>query len=272
MLTRLSALPLRQGLPALILWALAAGTSTEVAADEPPRLRNELGMEFVRIPAGRFMMGSAAGAPGHEPDERRHQVTISRDFYLQTTPVTRSQWLHLVEGHPSAFPRCGDDCPVDSLKPRWVDYFITTLSERDPGYSYRLPTEAEWEYAARAGTATAFYTGDCLQPGQANVTGTKNLPGCEDFGVSAGPMPVASFPPNPWGLYDMAGNVWELCQDWYGGYSPEAVTDPQGPDSGSHRVIRGGSWRFYPTHARSANRFRNIRDIAGFRLVLVRED
>lgn len=272
MSTRLSAHPLRQGLPALILWVVAAGTPMKLVADEPQRLYNDLGMEFVRIPAGSFMMGSPASAAGHEPDERRHEVTISRGFYLQTTPVTRSQWLQLVQGHPSAFPRCGDDCPVDSLRPEWVDYFITKLNELDPTRSYRLPTEAEWEYAARAGTTTAFYTGDCLQPAQANITGTESLPGCDEFGAASGPMPVASFPPNPWGLYDMAGNVWELCQDWYGEYPPGAATDPQGPDNGAHRVIRGGSWRFYPTHARSANRFRNIRDIAGFRLVLVRDD
>lgn len=250
--------------------ATLADTSSQ-PRQELDIVENSLGMEFVRIQAGKFTMGSDPKSHGHEADETLREITITKDFYLQTTPVTQGQWLALIDGSPSAFPECGDNCPVDGLKPEWVEHYIGQLNALEPGAAYRLPTEAEWEYAARAGTATLFHTGDCLQPGQANVSeGRQPMPDCEPHGNSAGPSPVKQFEANPWGLYDMAGNVWELCQDWYGDYDLTDLVDPQGPPSGEYRVLRGGSWRFYPTHARSANRFRNTREIAGFRLVLVK--
>ncbi len=238
---------------------------------ELEQVTNDLGMTFNRVPAGTFMMGSAEDAPGHESDERRHKVTISEPFWLQTTPVTRGQWLELVEGLPSAFPDCGDDCPVDGLQPDWVDWYIKALSEEDPDWDYRLPTEAEWEYAARAGTEGPYYTGDCLDDSQANVSGKSVLPGCEPFAASSGPEPVARHKPNPWGFHDMLGNVWELCADWFGPYEEGPVTDPSGPEEGKYKVLRGGSWHFRAVHARAANRFQARNPIAGFRLVAVPE-
>lgn len=253
---------------ALAVSLLSAG---DACSAEPEQVSNFFGMTFNRVPAGTFLMGSAVDAPGHEADERRHEVTLSRPFYLQTTPVTRGQWLALVDGVPSAFPECGEQCPVDGLRPDWVQWYVTALSEKDPHWDYRLPTEAEWEYAARAGTTTPYYTGDCLGGGQANVSGKQVLPGCEPFSPSAGPQPVAQHEPNPWGFYDMLGNTWELTADWYGPYPEGPLVDPEGPESGEHRVIRGGSWHFQAIHARAANRFRTISDIAGFRLVAVPE-
>lgn len=238
---------------------------------EPEQVTNTLGMTFIKVPAGTFTMGSSPDAPGHEPDEVLREVTLSSAFYLQTTPVTRGQWLKLVDGVPSAFPECGDNCPVDGLQPDWVAWYIEALSEHDPQWDYRLPTEAEWEYAARAGTDGPYYTGDCLNGEQANVSGKDVLPGCEPFGNSGGPAPVGQYGPNAWGFYDMAGNTWELCADWYGPYSQGPVTDPTGPDEGKYRVIRGGSWHFQAVHARPANRFRTISAIAGFRLVAIPE-
>lgn len=250
---------------AALLW------SGQGACSELEQVTNYLGMTFNKVPAGTFMMGSAPDAPGHEPDEIRRQVTLTESFYLQTTPVTRGQWLALVDGVPSAFPECGDECPVDGLRPEWVDWYINALSEQDPEWDYRLPTEAEWEYAARAGTEGPYYTGNCLTHQQANVSGKSVLPGCESFPGSDGPGPVAQYAPNPWGFHDMLGNAWELCADWYGPYEKGPVTDPRGPEEGRHRVIRGGSWHFQAIHARAANRFRAISDIAGFRLVAVPE-
>ena len=245
--------------------------SGQAFSEQPEQFTNSLGMTFNRVPAGTFMMGSPADAPGHEPDEQRHQVTLSEPFYLQTTPVTRGQWLELVDGVPSAFPECGNQCPVDGLRADWIVWFVKELSEKDPQWDYRLPTEAEWEYAARAGTDGPYYTGDCLGGDQANLSGKKVLPGCEAFSTSAGPEPVAQYPANPWGFYDMLGNAWEMTADWYGPYPEGPVTDPKGPEQGEHRVIRGGSWHFQAVHARAANRFRAISDIAGFRLVAVPE-
>ncbi|MFC4260774.1 formylglycine-generating enzyme family protein [Marinobacter lacisalsi] len=255
--------------PVLLATLLSSGPAL---CSGPEQVTNALGMTFNKVPAGTFMMGSAPGTPGHEADEVRRQVTISEPFYLQTTAVTRGQWLELVDGVPSAFPECGDQCPVDGLRPDWVDWYVNALSEEDPNWDYRLPTEAEWEYAARAGTEGVYYTGDCLSGQQANVSGSKVLPGCESFPNSAGPQPVGQYSPNPWGFYDMLGNTWELTADWYGPCREAPVTDPTGPDEGRHRVIRGGSWHFQSVHARAANRFRTISDIAGFRLVAVPEN
>lgn len=241
------------------------------AAAELRSFTNDLGMSFNQVPAGRFVMGSARDAPGHEPDEQSHEVVISRPFWLQVTPVTRGQWLELVDGVPSAFPDCGSDCPVDGLRSEWIQWYVDELSERDPDWDYRLPTEAEWEYAARAGTTGPYYAGDCLDSEAANVSGVSVLPGCEPFGRSSGPQPVGRYPPNPWGFYDMLGNVWEMCADWYGPYQSGRQVDPTGPEQGKYKVLRGGSWHFHAVHARVANRFMARQDVAGFRLVAVPE-
>ncbi|GAB1258834.1 formylglycine-generating enzyme family protein [Aurantivibrio plasticivorans] len=237
-------------------------------ASKSTSVRNYLDMEFVEIPAGSFLMGSLPNQAGHEPDEVQHLVTITKPFFLQTTEVTRRQWLALIDGSPSSFPECGLDCPVDRLRYEWIQFYIAKLNEQDPTYRYRLPTEAEWEYAARAGSTSNFYTGACITDSDANLSGQQSLADCKSFPTSLGPTPVKSLPPNKWGLYDLYGNSWEMVEDWYGEYRSEPTMDPQGPAEGEFKVLRGGSWRFYPTHARSANRFKSIRDIAGFRLVL----
>ncbi len=238
--------------------------------------RNSLGMEFVLIQAGTFMMGSPPTEPFRDKEEIQHSVKISHPFYMQTTEVTLAQWRALM-GRKLIDPRKGPvNLPVTKVS--WYDTrnFIKALNEKHEG-TYRLPTEAEWEYAARAGTTTAYSWGDeidCTRAMYAN--NSLKSPQCIDE-VKAkglepdGPAPVKSYLPNPWGLFDMHGNVWEWCQDRFGPYSRMFQVDPKGPSSGEMRVRRGGSWYRYGYSCRSANRaFANPASrfqTTGFRLV-----
>jgi formylglycine-generating enzyme required for sulfatase activity len=229
---------------------------------------NSFGMKFVPIPAGTFMMGSPKDEPGRFNDETQHEVTISKRFYMQTTEVTQGQWKAVMGNNPSYFKDCGDDCPVERVSWNDIQEFIKKLNQRGEG-TYRLPTEAEWEYAARAGTTSAYSWGNSADCSKANYGNFILTQECERNPGKT--MPVGSFAPNTWGLYDMHGNVWEWCQDWYGSYPSGAVTDPTGPDSGSYRVLRGGSWYYDARHCRTADRGDNSpgdrSSSSGFRLV-----
>jgi formylglycine-generating enzyme required for sulfatase activity len=223
----------------------------DLTAEPPKTFTNSIGMSFVLIPAGSFKMGSPDGEDGQYKDERQHLVTISKPFYLQTTEVTQKQWTQVMGSNPSSFKDCGDNCPVESVS--WDDSqeFIRELNQKAGWKKYRLPTEAEWEYACRAGSEGRF----CFGNQKAEL---------EKYGwYATGPFvmkthPVGEKKPNAWGLYDMHGNVKEWCQDWYGEYSTGHVTDPTGPKAEkervSHRVSRGGSWNLDSRHLRSANR------------------
>jgi formylglycine-generating enzyme required for sulfatase activity len=257
----------------VLLCSLTAGTSSFADDNKLDRnldkVANDLGMSFVRVSAGSYWRGSDEEFPYHDSDEGLQQVVISKSFYLQATEVTQGQWVSLMQGNPSAYKGCGVDCPVERVEFEWIAFFIEKLNRLEPGISYRLPTEAEWEYAARAGSNQYFSVGSCLRDSDANVSGSKNMNGCPPFTDSRGPKPVASYAPNRWGLYDMHGNVWEICSDWYAAY-PDGdgpLVDPAGPISGQYKVLRGGSWQFYPEFARSANRLKGFKSIAGFRLV-----
>ena len=217
---------------------------------------NSIGMSFVLIPAGNFTMGSPTGERGRETTERKHSVTISKAFYLQTTEVTQRQWAQVMGSNPSHFKDCGDDCPVEQVSWDDAQEFIRKLNQKESGKGYRLPTEAEWEYACRAGTSTPFYMGRCVSTNQVNYNGDYPPGGCPKGENRKRTLSVASFPANPWGLYDMHGNVWEWCQDWYGDYPTAQVTDPTGPPTGDTRVLRGGSWYGGARSLRSAGRFR----------------
>ena len=220
-----------------------------VVAGHPGRkFTNNLGMEFVYIKPGTFMMGSPSGESGRDSDERQHRVTLTRGFYMQTTEVTQGQWKRVMESNPSRFKNCGTDCPVEKVSWNDVQKFIGKLNQMEGGNKYRLPTEAEWEYAARAGSTTRFFFGnDDGQLGQyawySNNSGGKT-------------HSVAQKKPNAWGLYDVHGNVWEWCQDWFGDYLSGSVTDPTGLSSGSYRGNRGGCWNNSARGCRSANRLR----------------
>jgi len=231
-----------------------AGISAVEAAETPKPITNSLGMTFVPIPSGTFMMGSPANESLRGYDETQHQVTLTKPFYLQTTEVTQGQWKAVMGSNPSGFSNCGDDCPVEQVS--WLDCqsFIAKLNQTEGTTKYRLPTEAEWEYACRAGTTTPFNTGNCLSTAQANYDGDYPYTGCPSGTNRKVPVPVKSFLPNAWGLYDMHGNVWEFCQDWYGDYPKSSVTDPAGPSGGEQLVVRGGSWVNKARSSRSAAR------------------
>jgi formylglycine-generating enzyme required for sulfatase activity len=186
---------------------------------------NSLGMEFVLVPAGTYSIGAHGAHQGR-------QVTISQPFYLGKYPVTQAQWLAIMGTNPSRFP--GEDHPVESVSWDDVQCFIRTLNAREGGSKYRLPTEAEWEYAARAGATTAYCCGNDARHLDAYAWYAANARGTTH--------PVGQRQPNAWGLQDMHGNVWEWVQDWYGTYPAAPVRDPQGPATGSHRVRRGGGW------------------------------
>lgn len=231
------------------------------------------GMTFVRINPGTFMMGSQSDEADRRSNETLHQVTLSQAYYIQTTEVTQGQWKAVMGDNPSYYNGCGLDCPVEQVSWDNVQEFIAKLNQRREGAGmYKLPTEAQWEYAARAGKTTPFAFGECLSTDQANFDGDYPYEVCPAGETRATPVPVASFAPNAWGLYDMHGNVWEWCQDWYGEYPSATVTDPVGPSSGSYRVSRGGSWSRYARYCRSA--IRNITashcrcSDMGFRLIL----
>jgi formylglycine-generating enzyme required for sulfatase activity len=238
----------------LLTWFQAAG---DARAHEPV-FRNDRGMEFVLIPAGRFVMGSPASEPRRNLDEVQHQVTFTKPFYMQNTEVTVAQWQAVMGGKLFGRSR-GSDSPV--VRVSWFDtqQFIAKLNALGEG-TYRLPTEAEWEYACRAGATAAFAWGDQITCAQAMFCNNSEKSGeCISFVKQKGlpmdgPAPVKSYAPNAWGLYDMHGNVWEWCEDWYGPYPQSAVTNPKGPESGSAKVRRGGSFFREAQFCRSANR------------------
>jgi formylglycine-generating enzyme required for sulfatase activity len=245
---------------------------------------------LVFIQPGTFTMGSPADEALRFSDETQHLVTISHGFWMGKYLVTQGDYLALVGGNPSYFtPSNGysQDLtrPVEQVN--WSDATnycrLLTAHELAAGRIpsncvYRLPTESEWEYACRAGTTTAFYLGSGLSSGQANFWGRY------EYDASAGQIsnpggiylqtttPVGSYASNGWGLYDMIGNVWEWCQDWYATYPSGPVTDPQGPASGSNRVARGGDWGGFARFCRSAQRSGDIPSPSsrrtGFRIVL----
>lgn len=225
--------------------------------DSGPAFTNTLGMTFVRVPPGSFVMGSPETEPGRDSDETQHRVTLTRAFYLQTTEVTQGQWRAVMGNSPSRFSVCGDGCPVERVSWKDCQEFALRLNGKEGTTRYRLPTEAEWEYACRSGTTGPYY--DEL-----------DRSGWHEGNSGGGTKPVALKAPSAWGLYDMHGNVWEWCLDWYGNYPAGSVTDPEGPSTGSSHVCRGSSWSDRPRFCRSANRGRNgpshRGDGLGFRL------
>jgi formylglycine-generating enzyme required for sulfatase activity len=212
---------------------------------------NSLGMKFAWCPPGTFLMGSPPDEEERGDDEIQHQVSLSKGFYLGVYPVTQAQWRMVTGSDPSHFK--GDERPVEMVS--WSDcqQFCAELGKRDGG-RYRLPTEAEWEYACRAGTTSAFYFGGTISTDQANYDGSRVYGRGKKGVYRQETTPVGKFPASAWGLFDMHGNVFEWCADWYAPYLPGAVTDPLGSNSGHARVLRGGSWRGRPDWCRAARR------------------
>jgi uncharacterized protein (TIGR02996 family) len=250
-----------------------------------PTITNSIAMKFALIPAGTFLMGSPKSEEDRDEDEGpQHEVEITRPFYLAIHPVTQEQYKNLMGENPSYFTRKRGGAPSHPVEQvSWMEAagFCRKLSERweekSSGRLYRLPTEAEWEYACRGGASSSkpFSFGGSLSSTQANFHG--DYP-CGD--AVPGPYlgcttPVGSYKPNPFGLYDMHGNVWEWCRDWYGEnyYSQSPRQDPQGQPNGRARVVRGGSLYSWGEECRSA--LRNRREPSfrenntGFRIVCI---
>ena len=229
------------------------------------QLSQEVNLEMVLIPAGSFSMGSPLNEEGRIDDETQHEVTLTHSYYIGKYPITQKQWIAIMGDDPentlvqktehfrysqgvnliSNQSGANDaiNLPVNFIS--WDDSqeFIKKLNEKTNG-GYRLPTEAEWEFACRAGTATAYSFGDTITPKDANYRDSK----------IGEPVAVGSYKPNAFGIYDMHGNVWEWCEDWKANYPASAVIDPKGPVTGESRVLRGGSFYGNGLLARSARR------------------
>ena len=224
-------------------------------------------MKFVLIPPGTFTMGGLFNQQELTP----HKVILTKSFHIQETEISQGQWKRIMDKNPSFFKECGEDCPVEQVSWDEVQQFIKRLNKIEGTKKYRLPTEAEWEYACRAGTQTPFSFGKCLTSQEGNYNGEHPLLQCSKGIFRKRPVSVKSLQPNPWGIIGMHGNVWEWCHDWLGDYPGVSSTDPTGPPSGVFHVIRGGGWNSHAGACRSGNRsgnkpgehFANL----GFRLV-----
>jgi len=233
------------------------------------------GMPLVELPPGRFTMGSASKESGRNDDEVLHDVEITRPFLIGQNEVTQLEWRTVMGSAPSHFNTCGPRCPVENITFAEVQQFLqklnahpTTSTAAMPALNYRLPTEAEWEYACRARTTGPFSTGENLTTAQANYNGRQPYESFAAGDFRQKTTAAGTFPLNPWGLADMHGNVWEWTSDWYGPYGEGASAniDPHGPASGEKRVIRGGSWFFDANSARCALRYTHAPQDKGFSL------
>jgi formylglycine-generating enzyme required for sulfatase activity len=228
---------------------------------------------FVLVPAGEYVMGSPDSEAGHRPDETRHRVRVSRPFYISIHEITRRQWTRVMPVEPMGISAGGQDSPVVNVSWFEVRDFVDRMN-RLGREKFRLPTEAEWEYACRSGSDTPYSTGETLSTDQANYDGRFPLPGQPTGPTRGGLTSVGSFAPNAWGLFDMHGNAWEWTSDAYCPYGGDA-TDPHATCDGPLKVIRGGSWRFNAESARCALRYthnpQDRGDSLGFRLVRVVE-
>jgi len=230
-------------------------TINQVSAIEP---------EMVFVKGGSFTMGATSeqGSEAESDEKPAHRVKLS-DFYIGKYEVTQEQWEAVMGDNPSNFK--GDpNCPVEQVSWNDVQKYITKLNQLT-GKSYRLPTEAEWEYAARGGTNSKSY--------KYSGSNTLNIVAWYYDNSNSKTHPVGTKNPNELGIYDMSGNVWEWCNDWYGLYPSSSQTNPQGPSSSSNRVFRGGSWSYSARRCRVSDRYGALPgdryDILGFRLVLV---
>jgi formylglycine-generating enzyme required for sulfatase activity len=230
--------------------AAAADTRPVVSAFGVPEF------DMVTIRPGSFLMGSDEG----DADERPvHRVTITTGFEIGKYEVTQAQWQAIMGANPSEFKNCPGACPVERVSWLAAQDFVARLNRLRSQYTYRLPTEAEWEHAARAGRSTPFGIGDgkSLSAEEANFDGRYpfgNASKAKNRGVT---LAVGSFAPNAWGVQDMHGNVWEWTADVYGPYAAGGASDPTGPARGEFHVRRGGGWTSRGEHLRSAYRSMN---------------
>jgi formylglycine-generating enzyme required for sulfatase activity len=230
----------------------------------------ELNLDMLWCKPGTFMMGSPKDEKDRQDRATQHEVTLTQGFWLGKHEVTQAQWEKVMSANLSRFR--GATLPVEHVNWGAAMKFCQKLTQMEKtagrlpeGWIYTLPTEAQWEYACRAGTTTAYFFGDSITPKQANYS----------EGNIGKTTPVGTYPANAWGFHDMHGNVWEWCLDWYGDYPSGSASDPVGPSDGSLRVSRGGSWVDFGGLMRSAARYRFAPDFRfntlGFRLSLQTE-
>ena len=214
--------------------------SMQKEVEEKEDLGKGIKLEMVFIPAGKFMMGSPASETGRRSNETQHEVTITKPYYMGKYEVTQEQWEAVMGSNPTRSFNKGANFPVGFVSWEDCQEFIKKLNAKTNG-GYRLPTEAEWEYACRAGTTTKYSFGEGITKKDANI----------DNSIT---KKVGNYMPNVFGLYDMHGNLWEWCEDRFGTYPAGLVTDPKGPINGDRRVLRGGSFGGLISDARSSNR------------------
>ena len=241
--------------------SVASGTSSSGNTITIP-VKNGISIDMVRVEAGTFTMGATAEMKNPWDDEKpTHRVTLTNDYYIGKYEVTQTLWQAVMGNNPSEFK--GDNLPVEKVSWKDCQDFISKLN-RITGKTFRLPTEAEWEYAARGGNKSRGY----------QYSGSNNLSDVAWYMDNSGDKThaVGTKQPNELGIYDMSGNVWEWCQDWYGKYSSSSQVNPTGANSGSYRVKRGGSWEIIDWGCRSSYRYSSVPDFCGsnlgFRLFL----
>jgi formylglycine-generating enzyme required for sulfatase activity len=222
-----------------------------LVAPLPARTDPLTGMPFVLVPAGTFQMGTPQAEKDREAQEVLHMVTIARGFYLAAREMTQAEWTRVMGVNPSAFAGCAR-CPVENVTYHDVERMLIRLNARSSWPGFRLPTEAEWEYACRAGGRAAYGARDTIDRRRANYDGKRT-------------MPVGSFPANAWGLFDMSGNVWEWTSDDYAPYPGGTAPDRAGYTA-DREVIRGGSWRFGADSARCGLRYTHRPQDRGYSL------
>ena len=220
----------------------------------PKNFTNAIGMKFVWIAPGSFVMGSPKEEKRRSDRETQHKVTLTKGFYMSVYTVTQEEW-QAVMGKNLSYFKGEKNLPVEQVSWEDCQEFVKKLRDKDKK-PYRLPTEAEWEYACRAGTKTPFHFGETISTDQVNYNGDFTYGDGKKGVYRKKTTPVGSFPANAWGLHDMHGNVLQWCQDWYGDYPQKDVVDPQGAEKGQFRVLRGGSWIDGPWNCRSAYRVR----------------
>jgi sulfatase modifying factor 1 len=261
----------RRGLPATALLVLALGCGGGVPRAGEVWQEPATGMEFGYVPAGRYRLGSPADEPGHEAQETVHEVVLTHGYWIGRREVTQAEWLALLPPPRRGFARPDPLAPAENVDWSEAQRLAEALAARSPGERFRLPTEAEWEIACRAGATTPYATGEWLRSDQANYDGRYPLPG-QPLGDYLGRTAAAgSYPPNAWGLFDFHGNVWEWTLDDHCPYPAGPTTDPLAVCASGLKVIRGGSWLFDADSARCAVRYthapRDRGPSLGFRLV-----